>query len=98
MIAKLVGQGFRALCYAALAALAGSFAIIAVFSAGNLCSRIDEGQVVCETLVLTRVAEAATAVVLLSVFTLAPLVLALCGLIFLLRDGARRWRAPARRG
>lgn len=93
MIARALAQGYKGLSYAALATLAGSFAIIGVLSISNLCSRIDEGQVVCETLALTRIAEAATAVILLSVFTLAPLVLAISGLIFLIRGIVRRRRA-----
>jgi hypothetical protein len=93
VIARALAQGYKGLSYAALAAFAGSFAIIGILSAADLCSRVDQGRVVCETLVLSRIAEAATAVILLSVFTLAPLVLAMSGLIFLVRGVIRRRRA-----
>lgn len=91
MIGRWLGRGFRILCYAALAAFAGSYAIIVALSASNLCSRIDEGQILCETPAATHIAEIATAIILLGVFTFAPLVLAFCGLIFLLRAAVRRW-------
>jgi len=85
-----VAAAFRGLSYFALAALVGSFAIMAILSFSGLCSRIDEGQVECATHTLAFLAQAAMGVVLLSVFTLAPLALAICGVIFLIRAMLRR--------
>lgn len=48
MVMKALADGFRGLCYLAFVLLAGSFVIIGVLSVGNLCSRIDEGGVVCK--------------------------------------------------
>lgn len=85
-----LAAAFRGLSYFALAALLGSFAIMAILSVSGLCSRIDEGQVACATSALAFLAQATMAVVLLSVFTLAPLALAICGIIFLIRAMLRR--------
>lgn len=85
-----VAAAFRGLSYFALAALLGSFAVMAILSVSGLCSRIDEGQVVCVAGALAVLAQAAMGVVLLSVFTLAPLALAICGIIFLIRAKLRR--------
>ena len=90
MIGRKVAAGFRGLSYFALAALVGSFAILAILSVSGLCSRIDEGQVVCANGALAFLAQAAMATVLLSVFTLAPLTLAICGVIFFIRAMLRR--------
>lgn len=85
-----LAAAFRGLCYVALAALLGSFAVMAILSVSGLCSRIDEGQVACATSAFSFLAQAAMATALLSVFTLAPLALAICGIIFLIRAALRR--------
>ncbi|WP_026607841.1 hypothetical protein [Methylocapsa acidiphila] len=93
MIAKALAQGFKILCYVALAVLAGSLAMVIILESSGLCSAINEGFATCKTPALETFAYTAGMIPVLSSFTLFPLVFAIGGLIFLLRGLIKRiWR------
>ena len=82
-------RALKIICYVALGALLAGFAVLA---ARDICPRLDEGGIACVSPVFEVIASIAMAIVLLSVFTGLPAVLALGGLIFLAFDLLRRWR------
>ncbi len=98
MIGRLLWQGFKGLCYAALAALAGSLAICLSLLLSGLCSRIDEGAAECKTPALSDIAYAFGMIPVISSFTLVPFVLAICGFIFLVGHMIRQRHPSEKRG
>ncbi len=88
---SLIKLLFELVCYAALVfVLSGIVALIYV-QAGGLCPRFDTGSVSCVTPQAKSIANWAMTVLLLTVFTGFPGLLAIAGVIFgLKRIG--RWR------
>ena len=82
----------KVVCYVALGALLAGFAILAFLGALDICPRLDEGGISCVSPAFEVIASMAMAIVLLSVFTGLPALLALGGLIFLAFDLLRRRR------
>ena len=85
-------RALKIICYVALGALLAGFAVLAFLAARDICPRLDEGGIACMSPVFDVIASIAMAIVLLSVFTVLPALLALGGLIFLAFDLLRRWR------
>ncbi|QBR72046.1 hypothetical protein CU048_13095 [Beijerinckiaceae bacterium] len=98
MIGRLLWQGFKGLCYAALVAIAGSLAICVILLLSGLCSRIDEGAAECKTPALNGIAYTFGMIPVLSSFTVVPFVLAICGLVFLVGHLIRRRHGSENRG
>lgn len=88
MLRKVFGILARVLCYPSLVIVVAAFVAIEVLH-GGACPRIDTGAVFCNDPVSQEWANFALSVALLSFFTGVPLLLALGGLWFLIRDG---WR------
>jgi hypothetical protein len=82
----------KIICYVALGALLAGFAVLAFIVVLDVCPRLDEGEISCVSPVFEVIASIGMAIVLLSVFTALPALLALGGLIFLAFDLLRRWR------
>ena len=81
----------RLICYCALAIVVAGFASFALLGALDVCPRLDTGSISCNTQFLEGLAEFSLAVMLVSVFTGLPLLLALAGLFFLARGLYRRF-------
>ena len=84
----------RVLCYLTLVVVVWAFVSIQVLAGGD-CPRIDTGAVICNTPAAQETANLALSVVLVTFFTGVPALLALGGLVFLVKD---RWRLFRRRG
>ncbi len=81
----------KLLCYAALAlVLAGIAALVYVTKTGG-CPRLDEGAVQCISPFYESLGNFGQGVVLVTAFTGLPGLLAIAGLVFLVRDFLR-WR------
>jgi hypothetical protein len=83
MIARLLSQGFKGLCYAALAVNVGAIATTAALELSGLCSAINEGYAECGAPVLNSVAYTVGMIPVISIFTLVPFLLSILGLVFL---------------
>lgn len=90
MIRKLFVGLLRVLCYLGLVFVLSGVAAWA--AAQGHCPRFDSGAVSCDSAEMQNLAEWAMSVILISVFTGVPLLLALGGLIFAMIDGLRWWR------
>ena len=76
---------FRVVCYGALATvLLGLFGLI-VFSQPEVCSSFSTGAISCKTPALEELAKLTMGLLLVSVFTGLPVLLALIGLFFAVR-------------
>lgn len=86
----------RVASYAALILFVGGVASIVLISETGVCPRFDEGAVECTSPIYETIGGIGLLVVFGSVFTVLPALLALCGLVFLVRDarGVLRRREP----
>jgi hypothetical protein len=84
-LARIVG-------YASLAIVLAAAAILLLFGQTNLCPSFHEGRVACASPLYQGLGEFAMAVVLMTAFTGLPLLFALLGAVFAVKD-LRRWRA-----
>jgi hypothetical protein len=80
----------RSLCYLAFGFLLAGLGTLAFIDASGMCTQLGASAVACLTPLFDRVAQFSVAVVLLSVFTGLPALLALFGLFFLMREILRR--------
>jgi hypothetical protein len=84
----------RLLCYAALVVVVLGFGSVIVLSLTGACSRIDTGDIVCSSDIYKQLGEFGMGVMLVTVFTGLPALLALAGVFFLIRK-VYLWRNPA---
>ena len=80
----------RLLCYAALAVVVLGFGSVILLSVTGACSRIDTGGIVCISETYRQLGEFGMGVMLTTVLTGVPAVLALAGVFFLARKIYRR--------
>ena len=85
----------RLICYPALAIALAALVALAVVSVNGECPPLNEAGVTCATKFSQALADFGLGVALLTIDTGLPLLAALGGLIFLVRD-AMRWRARRR--
>ncbi len=85
----------RLVCYAALILVVLGFGSVIVLSLTQACSRIDTGAIVCSSETYKQIGEFGMGVMLVTVFTGLPMLLALGGVFFLIRK-IYRWRVSAR--
>jgi hypothetical protein len=86
----------RLICYAALAIVLAAGVALMVISVNGQCPPISEAGVACATKFSQRLADFGLAVAGFTLDTGFPIVLAVGGLIFLMRDARRRFsRAPS---
>lgn len=86
----------RLICYPALAIVAAAGIALIVISVNGQCPPINEAGVTCATKFSQRLADFGLGVAAFTLDTGFPIVLALGGLIFLLRDARRMVsRAPS---
>lgn len=90
MIRKLLLGLLRLLCYLGLVFVLSG--IVAWAAVQGHCPRFDTGAISCDSAQMQSLAEWAMSVILISVFTGLPLLLALGGLIYATIDGLRWWR------
>lgn len=90
MIRKLFLGLLRLLCYLGLVFVLSGIAAWAAVQ--GHCPRFDTGAIRCDSAQFQSLAEWAMSVILISVFTGVPLLLALGGLVFGVKDGMRWWR------
>lgn len=76
----------RIICYLALAAVVLGIGGMYILSATGACPRISTGGIACTTDFYTQLAEFSMTIMLLTVFTGVPALLAMAGVIFLLYD------------
>lgn len=81
----------RVICYCALALVVAGFGSFFLLGALDVCPRLDTGSISCNTPFQEGVAEFGLGVMLVSVFTGIPLLLALAGLFFMVRGLYRRF-------
>jgi hypothetical protein len=81
-------------CYLALVVVLAGVASLVLVSALGVCPQLTEGGVSCSSAGYQDLAHFGLSVVLASVFTGLPALLAIGGLVFLVRD-LRRWRSRA---
>jgi hypothetical protein len=84
--------GFKILCYLALACELAAIACLALVTELGVCPRLDEGGIECVSPIYESIASFGTAVVLMTVFTGLPGLLALGGIVFLVVGLVRRRR------
>jgi len=88
---RFLGIAVRFACYAALAlVVSGIAALVFVIKTGG-CPRLDEGSVECISPFYEAVGGYGVSVLLATVFTGLPGILALAGLVMLIRGIWRRW-------
>ena len=85
----------RIFCYLGLAFVLSGIAAMIIVSGLGVCPRFDEGAVSCTTSFYTGAAQYAMIVMLLTVFTGVPALLALGGAVILVMDLRRWWRRRA---
>ncbi len=85
----------RIFCHLGLAFVLSGLAAMIIVSGLGVCPRFDEGAISCTTSFYTGVAQFAMTVMLLTVFTGLPALLALGGAVFLVIDLRRWWRRRA---
>jgi len=90
MIRTILMGLLRLACYLGLVFVLSG--LLAGLAAQGHCPRFDSGAVRCDSASFQSLAEWAMSVILLSVFTGVPLLLALGGLVFALIDARRWWR------
>lgn len=73
---------FKWICYAALIVVAGGFLGMLVLSAGDFCSSLSTGSIKCGSETAQSLAELSFGIVLITIFTGIPGLLALGGVIF----------------
>lgn len=83
---------FRGLCYLSLAALVWAFWMMGRLQGSGACPRIDTGAVICTTPEARELANAALSIVLVAGFTGFPALLAIAGVVFLVKDLWRLYR------
>jgi hypothetical protein len=76
----------RIVCYFSLALVVAGIASLALVSAQNACPRLDTGAIQCVAPGYKALAEFGMSVVLFTVFTGLPALLAMGGLAYLVRD------------
>jgi hypothetical protein len=81
----------KLLCYVALAVVLAGLVAAGIVAQTGGCPRFDEAGVQCISPFYEQLGSFAMAVLLVSVFTGVPVILAIVGLVFLLRD-LLRWR------
>ncbi|MGI9412749.1 MAG: hypothetical protein ACR2PM_03730 [Hyphomicrobiales bacterium] len=82
---------FRLICYGALIVVVTGIAIMVALSVLDLCPRLDTGSVSCNTPFQEELATVAMGIMLVTVFTGIPTLLALAGAFFLIRGLYRRF-------
>jgi len=87
---------FKLICYLALLAVLAGIASLVFVSTMDVCPRLDEGDIACTNPFYESLASFGMVVVLATVFTGLPGLLALGGVVFLIRDllNLRRRSAP----
>lgn len=88
----------RLACYAGLAFVVAGFGALVLLSLLGLCPTLNEGNIRCISPGATSLAEFGMTVMLLTVFTGFPALLAMGGLVYLVLDTGKlikRWRGPA---
>lgn len=92
-VRRIAWWGLRIVCYGALAlVLAGALSLFVPFLL-DLCAQ-SGGSVTCTDPFYRSIYEFGFSIVLMSVFTGAPVLLAFAGLVFLIRDIFWRRRGP----
>ena len=81
----------RVICYCALALVVAGFGSFFLLGALDVCPRLDTGEISCNTPFQESVASYGMGIMLISVFTGIPLLLAMAGLFFLVRGLYRRF-------
>ncbi|MEM1200768.1 MAG: hypothetical protein AAGI06_15820, partial [Pseudomonadota bacterium] len=79
---------FRIVCYGALGVVALGFLGMIVFSQPDMCSSFSTGSISCKSPTIEELAQLTMGLLLVSVFTGVPILLALAGLFFAVRDAA----------
>lgn len=91
--AKVVaGLVFKAICYLALAIVLSGIAAILIVEGFSLCRALDDPARQCSSAFGSALVTWGTGVLMLTVFTGLPALLALLGIVFLVRDLWRRFR------
>jgi hypothetical protein len=85
--------GLKILCYLALACEIAAAASLALVSKLGVCPRLDEGGIECVSPFYESIAGFGATVVLMTVFTGIPGLLALGAIVFLIVGVVRRWRS-----
>lgn len=85
MVKKAFFILLRVLCYASLAVVVWAFVTVQWLLGGD-CPTIHTGAVICNTPEAQETANTALGVILVTVFTGVPALLALGGLVFLVKD------------
>jgi len=88
---ELLYLTLRVICYCALALVVAGFGSFFLLGAFDVCPRPDPGSISCNTPFQESLASFGLGVMLVSVFTGLPLLLALAGLFFLVRGLYRRF-------
>ncbi len=78
----------RIVCYGALAVVALGFLGMIVFSQPDMCSSFSTGSISCKSPAIEELAKLTMGLLLVSVFTGLPIVLALGGVFFAVRDAS----------
>lgn len=94
MISRVVWRIVKFVCYVALAIVFAGVASLFVPSMLGLCSHASGGTLKCNDPMYHRIFEFGYTVVMLTVFTGIPGLLAMGGLVFLIRDVFWRRRCP----
>ena len=94
---KVLHWLLRLICYGALIVVLAGLASLVFVSKMNVCPTLDESQIACTTAFYESLASFGMSVVLISVFTGLPGLLAIAGLIMLGYDVGLLARSRARK-
>lgn len=86
-------KGVRVVCYGALAVTVAGLSARILPLAFNLCRDGGAGKITCDGIVLRHVFDFGFDVIMFAAFTVLPVILALIGAVFLLRDSAAWFRS-----
>jgi hypothetical protein len=87
--------GFKIVCYLALACELAAFGSLTALHSLGVCPTINEGGIECTAPAYESIASFGVMVVLMTVFTGVPGLLAIAGIVFLILWLVRRWRRIA---
>ena len=90
-----IGIVLRIFCYLGLAFVVSGIAAMMIIGALGVCPRFDTGSISCTTPFYNDLAEYALTVLILTIFTGFPALLAIGGVVFLIYD-LIRWRRRRR--
>jgi hypothetical protein len=94
-VVRILLVAFRIVCYVGLAIVVAGIGSLVLVSRTGVCPQLTEGGISCISPLYEGIANFGMGVLLATAFGFVPAVLAIAGLLFLIRDVWRWWRGGA---